>query len=171
MRRSPVAFYARVRRLLRGLALTAGGLAAGCSGAHEPTQQSEHPASRPLVPPVVNVPAMLGKPIESLRRSLGNAVPLPAAYQDSNTYAPLDPVAADSIVTFRKGRLLLIACYNIRSRQVHDLLLLGRHEDSLMHQAALRSNMPNYLVMPVFRANRAGSLLGLRVIDTRPNRN
>ena len=157
--------------LSASLMLAAGGLAAGCSGAHEPAQQAEHAASRRPARPVVNVPAMLGKPINSLRQHLEGNVPLPAAYRDANVYAYLDAAAADSIQAFRSGRLLLLACYDIPSRRVHDLLLLGRHEDSLMQQAALSPNVANYLVLPIFQAKRAGSLLGLRVVDTKPDRN
>lgn len=142
-----------------GLALGAG----ACSGAHEPAQRSpETTQPRAVIKPTADVPALLGHSIDELRRRLGPAQELPAAFgrirQDSSPYP------SDSAVMFRTGGLQLIASYDIRTRVISDLLLLGRHEDSLMHRAALRADARNYLVLPVFQANRPGLLLGLRVI-------
>ncbi len=73
----------------------------------------------------------------------------------------------DSLVAFRSGGLTLVASYNIRTGQVRDLLVLGRHEDSLMARASLRTNARNYLIMPVFLANKPNHLLGLRIVSVR----
>lgn len=146
------------------LAVASAGLA-NCSGAHEPAQRSTEPA-RTLVEikPTANVPALLGKSIDDLRRQLGPDQQLPTGLRDSQEY--LTPYATDSATMFRLGGLQLVASYDTRTRRISDLLLLGRHEDSLLHRATLRVNASGYLVLPVFRVNKPGVLLGLRVIPT-----
>lgn len=148
--------------------LLAAGLAAGCSGAHEPTQLTTAP-SRAAITPTANVPALLGTSIDSLRRRLGAPQPLPAGFVD-----PLDQAVnanlaapADSQAAFRTGGLTLVASYNARTRQVSDLLLLGRQEDSLMGRASLQANSLDYLVLPVFRVDKPTHLLGLRIVKAR----
>lgn len=143
------------------LAATSWGLA-GCSGAHEPTQ-AVGTTTHAAVAPTANVPALLGSSIDELRSRLGAAYPLPTGY--------LDPLSdgtgsTDSMLAFRTGGLQLVAAYNARTRQVRDLLVLGRQEDSLMGQASLRSNAREYLVLPVFRPDNPHRLLGLRVLAT-----
>ncbi|MGI4835754.1 MAG: hypothetical protein ACRYFK_20040 [Janthinobacterium lividum] len=140
-------------------------LVGSCSGAHEPVQRGpETTRLRPEIKPTANVPALLGKSIEELRRRLGAAQPLPLIFTDLTLYDNLAPQPTDSVLVFRTGGLLLAASYNTRSRRVNDLLLLGRHEDSLMHRATLRADAPGYLILPLFYPKRPGALLGLRVI-------
>ena len=148
------------------LAVAGAGLA-NCSGAHEPAQRSTEPA-RTLAEtkPTANVPALLGKSIDDLRKQLGPDQQLPAGLHGSQEY--LTPYATDSATMFRLGGLQLIASYDIRTRRISDLLLLGRYEDSLLHRATLRVDADSYLVLPVFQANKPGVLLGLRVIPTSP---
>lgn len=154
-------------RYFRWLWLAAAGWPAGCSGAHEPTQVAVAPAHAAAAP-TANVPALLGASIESLQARLGAAQPLPAGFIDPTDLDTSGPGAArpDSLATFRTGGLTLIASYNVRTRQVNDLLLLGRREDSLMARASLRVNSTSYLVLPVFCPDQPGHLLGLRVVAT-----
>jgi hypothetical protein len=158
---------AAYRQLLVASLAWGGGLLSGCSGAHEPAQHSPE-VSRPIMhlAPTANVPALLNKSIEEVQRRLGAAQPLPTILADLTLYNSLAPRLTDSVMVFRTGGLLLAASYNTRSRRINDLLLLGRHEDSLMHRAALRTNSSEYLVLPIFRPSRPGALLGLRVIST-----
>lgn len=155
------------RRWLLGACLGASaGLAAACSGAHEPVQHTPEAPSHPRaeVKPTANLPTLLNQPIEKLQRQLEATQVLPGSLIDDTRVTDLAPHATDSLLTFRAGGLLLIASYDIRTRRVHDLLLLGHHEDSLMQRAALRFDAPNYLVLPAFQTRRPGVLLGLRVI-------
>lgn len=156
------------RWLLVASLVWGGWLLSNCSGAHEPAQRSPEVATRPhastSIKPTANVPALLGKSIGELQRRLGAAQPLPPIFSDLTIYNNLVPLPTDSVMVFRTGGLLLAASYNTRSRHVNDLLLLGRHEDSLMHRASLRTDALDYVVLPLFRPDRPGSLLGLRVI-------
>jgi hypothetical protein len=135
---------------------------AGCSGAHEPTQVASTP-THAAITPTANVPALLSSSIDGLRNRLGAAHSLPAGYPDPLS---VDKASADSLLAFRTGGLQLVATYNARTRQVHDLLILGQQEDSLMGKASLRSSAREYLVLPVFRPDNPNRLLGLRVIAT-----
>ncbi len=148
-----------------GLRLVACWAVAGCSGSHEPAQTS--PTPRSSVAPTANVPALLGKSIDGLRGKLGAAQALPPNYSDPlSAIITASPTGkTDSLSAFRVGGLILVASYDARTRQVRDLLVLGRHEDSLMAQASLRAGARNYLIMPVFYANKHNHLLGLRVIS------
>jgi len=140
-------------------------LLAACSGAHESRHVANGSSTQVQVTPTTDVPALLGASIDGLRQRLGATMPLPATLANALPEARL--ALQDSVTTFRTGGLTLVASYNARSRQVRDLLLLGHHEDSLMARARLRTNAPNYLVMPVFYAGSSFRLLGLRVIATK----
>ena len=156
----------RTRGLLAPTHLLAGlVLAASCSGAHEPTQQTTA-APRAAIIPTANVPALLSASIDSLRHQLGTAQPLPAGFADplNVAVAANSAARADSQAAFRTGGLTLVASYNARTRQVNDILLLGQQEDSLMGRASLRTNSRSYLVLPVFRQDSPTRLLGLRIV-------
>ena len=154
----------KARLVLRyGLAGLLGGLAlAGCSGGRDTAHTATNEVAHGTITPTANVPALLGQSIDSLRHRLGPPLPLPASYP-----GPLAKenqlLTDDSAVSFRAGGLLLVASYSARTRRVHDLLLLGHHEDSLMGRATLRPNASEYLVLPVFAANTS-QLIGLRVV-------
>jgi len=134
---------------------------AGCSGAHEPTQVVGA-TPRAVVAPTTNVPALLGHSIDELRGRLDTtAHPLPAGYLSLLS----DGLAStDSLQGFRTGGLQLVATYNVTTRQVRDLLILGSREDSLMGRASLRSSARRYVILPVFRPGTPDKLLGLRVL-------
>ena len=153
----------RLRQAAGILAGSASALAA-CSGAHEPARVPvSGGAARSTVAPTANVPALLGKSIDGLRRDLGPAA-LPKDFVDPLLALADSAQLPDSIKAFRTGGLTIVASYDARTRQVRDLLLLGRHEDSLMGRASLRSNAAEYLVLPVFCVGSPNRLLGLRVV-------
>lgn len=138
-----------------------------CSGAHEPTQ-TVPAAAHAGVAPTANVPALLGVSIDGLHSRLGPKQPLPTGFANPAEVLgePSQLASQDSVASFKTGGLTLIASYNAHTRQVHDLVLLGHHEDSLMARAALRTNASKYLVLPVFGTDRPGYLLGLRIVAT-----
>lgn len=155
------------RRWLLGACFSVSGwLAAACSGAHEPAQRTPDAPHRPLsgIKPTANLPALLNQPIDKLQQQLGPLPALPGSLVEAMRLTDLAPHATDSLATFRTGGLVLIASYDIHTRRVHDMLLLGHHEDSLMQRAALRFDAPNYLVLPAFQTKQPGVLLGLRII-------
>lgn len=147
--------------------LLAGSCLASCSGTHEQAQVVATAARTSAA--TTNVPMLLGLSIDELQQRLGAAHQPPASLTDPNgaLMGQQEQAMQDSVVTFQTGGLTLAASYDPRTRQVRDLLVLGHHEDSLMAKAALRSNSPNYLVLPVFRVNEPNSLLGLRIVATK----
>lgn len=148
---------------LAGLLLGSGCLA-GCSGTHESRHVAATPSRR--IVPTTNVPALLGVSIDGLHERLGPGQPLPPGVVNTLQVQVNDIETArqDSLASFRTGGLTLVASYDARTRQVSDLLLLGRREDSLMAQGTLKANARNYLVLPIFRLNKPGRLLGLRIV-------
>jgi hypothetical protein len=154
-------------RWVAALGISLGAL--GCSGAHEQHRVPLPPAEHVQVAPTTDVPALLGISIDGLRQRLGTPQPLPKRFATSEASRLLytSQGRLDSLMVFRTGGLVVLASFNIHSRQVRDLLLLGRHEDSLMGRARLQPNAANYLVMPVFHDNRSFRLLGLRIIPTK----
>lgn len=146
--------------------LLASGWLGACSGAHEPTQNS--PAAHARIAPTTNVQALVGMSIDGLSNRLGTSIAQPTnlaepiqAWKEASGLA-----LHDSLAAFQTGDLTLIASYNARTRQVHDLVLLGHHEDSLMARAGLHSNASTYLILPVFAIDRPNHLLGLRIVAT-----
>jgi hypothetical protein len=150
------------------LLLVASSWLAACSGAHE-SAQATVAATHAGAAPTTNVPALVGMSIDDLHRRLGVAqTPPPSLTDPSGPLAGQNEQAMqDSVVTFQTGGLTLVASYDVHTRQVRDLLLLGHHEDSLMARATLRSNASSYLVLPVFRVDKPNSLLGLRIVATK----
>ena len=150
--------------------LLAGWAVAGCSGAHEPAQ-TPPPPTRASVAPTTDVPALLNKSIDELRARLGPVQALPPAYRDPLTavVGAARPGGIDSLLAFRTGGLTLVASYDARTRRVRDLVLLGRHEDSLMARASLRPSAPAYLLLPVYFVGRPSRFMGLRVVSARQN--
>jgi len=151
----------------RWLLLAVSGWLAACSGAHESAQVTVA-AAHAGAAATANVPALVGMSIDDLHSRLGSSQEPAASLTNPN--GPLasrsEHTVRDSVVAFQTGGLTLIASYDAHTRQVRDLLLLGQHEDSLMAKATLRSNASNYLVLPVFRADKPNSLLGLRIVAT-----
>ena len=142
--------------------LVAGCLAmAACSRTHEKAHVPD--TAHGIITPTTNVPALLDASIDGLRQRLGPPQALPAPVRQAFA-ANKNLVTADSMTAFRTGGLTLIANYDASTRQVHDLLLLGHHEDSLMGRASLRANAGNYILLPVFRDGQASQLMGLRVV-------
>jgi len=156
-----------LRRAARWLATVSYLALSACSGAHEPVHTPTASRPRGIITPTTNVPALVGASIDGLRRRLGSAYPLPPNFDDPIMAAADSSAAPDSVMAFRTGGLLLVANYNAHTRQVRDLLLLGRHEDSLLAKASLQTSGANYLVLPVFQAGSANRMLGLRVIATK----
>jgi hypothetical protein len=138
-----------------------------CSGTHESGKDrvaltEEAPATEP----VVDVPAIVGAPIDKLLQRLGPARPVPAGVTGPITMPALPPGEQDSTVMFRSRGLELVATFNPHSRRVSDLLLLGADEDALMRRANLRMGAAQYLILPVFHQQNSARLLGLRVVAT-----
>lgn len=147
--------------------------AGGCSGSHEPTH--DHPRAAAATAPLrsvvgLDVPGIIHLSIDQLSRRLGPQRPLPAGYVDP-ALAPLlllHQEQVDSTGFFQYRGLQMVAAYDERTRRVNDLVLLGTDEGELMRRANLELGSPNYLVLPVFEAQKPTQLLGLRVLATAP---
>ena len=144
--------------------------AGGCSGSHEPVRDQ----SRSSIAPFQNVagldvPGIIHLTIDQLIRRLGPRRPLPVGFIDP-VQAPLllRQEQIDSSGFFQYRGLAMVAAYNERTRRVSDLLLLGADESELMRRANLELGAADYLVLPVFEAQRPTQLMGLRVLATAP---
>ncbi len=156
-----------MRRFVRLLPLLVCLLAAGqqgCSRAREREDsatavEQEGPVRPTAAVPTVDVPAVVGRSIDEVRRRLGPPEQLPAGFED-----PIGRQPGDSTLTFQPRGLTVLASYDARSRRVLDLLVLGTDEDALMRRAGLAAGAPAYLLLPVFALNRSTRLVGLRVV-------
>ncbi len=145
------------------LLLTASGQQ-GCSRAHE---HEDSPAAQALAAPpaptaavpAVDLPAVVGRSIDEVRRRLGPPQALTADFQ-----GPVAMQTSDSTLAFRRRGLTVLANYDARSRRVLDLLVLGPDEDVLMRRAGLLAGAPAYLLLPVFASDHATRFVGLRVV-------
>ena len=140
----------------------------GCSGSHEPVRdrpRSSMVPSRNMVG--LDVPGIIHLSIDQIIKRLGPSRHLPAGFTDP-VQAPLllQQEQIDSSGFFQYRGLAVVAAYNERTRRVSDLLLLGADESELMRRANLELGAPDYLVLPVFEAQRPTKLLGLRVLAT-----
>jgi hypothetical protein len=156
--------FPRALRIIGSVLLLGSSLLEACSGAHEPTHTTT--TAHAGVAPTANVPALVGLSIDDLHSRLGSSQPLPVGFASTAAVvsAANELTKQDSLLSFKTGGLTLVANYNAHTRQVHELLLLGHHEDSLMARATLRASANGYLVLPVFANNRPNYLLGLRII-------
>lgn len=143
--------------------------AGACSGTHE--SHNDRPAPRAVVispsrrAPQVDVPALVGLTIDEVTKRVGPRLPVPAGFFDPTLDGELKRGAKmDSVALFRSKGLAMVVSYDYPSRQVSDFLLLGENENELMARAQLELGADEYLVLPVFQAERATQLLGLRVL-------
>ena len=156
--------------LLFALALVAA-LISACSGSQMagersgPNTGTAEGASRA----VVNVPALMGRNIDQLRRTLG-------APKETNGQAiGLEPTAAqmkstggrDWINTFECNGTTLVITFNASNRKVRDIVLLGSDEDTLLRDANLSLTSAEYLVLPVMSPGNNTELIGMRVVARR----
>jgi hypothetical protein len=151
-------------RTVGRLLLLGSSLLGACSRTRE--HQTAVATTHARVAPTANVPALVGLSIDDLLSRLGSRQPVPASFASSAEVLEADNqlTKQDSLALFKTGGLTLIANYNSHTRQVHELLLLGHHEDSLMTRATLRASASQYLVLPVFANSRPNYLLGLRIV-------
>ncbi|GAB3585911.1 hypothetical protein [Hymenobacter daeguensis] len=115
--------------------------------------------------PRLNVAALLQLSIDEVGHRVGPPHPVPPALRDPTLVAQGPPGAvADSTALFLYRGLRLVVTYDYGTRQVKDLMLMGRNEDELMSQGQLELGATQYLVLPVFQKYRPTELLGLRVL-------
>jgi len=151
------------------LFMAAGVLFVGaCSGSHEPAQDRPKVGPAPLRNVVgLDVPGIINLSIDQLSQRLGPRRPLPAGFVDPvQASLLLHQGQVDSVRFFQYRGLAVVAAYNERTRRVTDLLLLGTDESELMRRANLALAAPDYLILPVFAAQRYTQFIGLRVLAT-----
>lgn len=118
---------------------------------------------------VVDVPALVGRNIDQLRRTLG------APKETREQAIGLDPTATqmkatrgqDWINTFERNGTTLVVTFDASSRKVRDIVLLGADEDNLLRDANLSLTSPDYLVLPVMSPGNSTELIGMRVVARR----
>lgn len=137
-----------------------------CSGSHEPSHERPPAAAGgPRKAVGLSVPRLLTLSIDEMAQRVGPRLPLPAGFVDPVALPPTSPAPAlDSVALFRCRGLALVTTYDLETRRVSDILLLGNDENDLMSRAQLQLGAEQYLVLPVFQAHRPTQLLGLRVL-------
>lgn len=155
------------------LFLLVGGVLGACSRTHEPLADAPAPAVSKAVVyklaykkvPTVDVPNLLGLSIDEVSQRIGPRLPVPPDFADPVLLPQAQRLGMfDSTTLFRARGVTMVASYDHKSREVHDLLLLGDDENELMSRAQLRLDADTYLVLPVFESRRPNQLMGLRVL-------
>ncbi|RPD47744.1 hypothetical protein DNI29_09885 [Hymenobacter sediminis] len=143
------------------------GLAA-CSGSQtvsEANMPTTQPAASP--PAAVDVPALMGRNIDQIRRVLGNpretqdqkVGPEPTAEQMKATKGE------DWINTFERNGVTIVATFNARNRKVRDLVLIGTDEDEILQKGNLSLTASEYIVLPVVNPQNNREIVGMRIVD------
>ncbi|HEX8507675.1 MAG TPA: hypothetical protein VF630_20095 [Hymenobacter sp.] len=165
-----------MRPTLLVLCLAAAMGAGACSGTHESSYDRAAPPRATVISPPsqrvpqVDVPALLGLSIDDINKRMGPRLPLPPGFFDPALLGELKRGAKmDSTALFRSEGLAMVVSYDFASRQVSDFLLLGENENELMARARLKLGADDYLVLPVYQAQRASQLFGVRVLANSPN--
>ncbi|SET00220.1 hypothetical protein [Hymenobacter actinosclerus] len=117
----------------------------------------------------VDVPALVGRNIDQLRRTMG------APKETREQAIGLEPTAAqmkatkgqDWINTFERNGTTLVVTFDASTRKVRDIVLLGSDEDTLLREANLSLTSPEYLVLPVMSPGNSTELIGMRVVARR----
>ncbi|MCC2546710.1 hypothetical protein LJY25_09675 [Hymenobacter sp. BT175] len=146
------------------------GLAA-CTGTQNASENRDPMAQQPTVinPSPIDMPALVGRNIDQLRRSLG------APLETKDEAIGLEPTAEqmkttkgeDWINTFEKNGSTLVVTFNARTRKVLDVVLVGSDEDELMRRGNLSLTAPNYIVLPVSDPKNTQKLVGVRIVSRR----
>lgn len=143
------------------------GVGWACSGTHEPAKEHPVAVSKPVAKPplLLDVPSVLGASIDELARRLGPMHPVPDHFAGPSVKAQQPSgLEFDSAGVFRHHGLTLVATFSTRTRQVSDLLVVGKEEKLLMQQTRLQDDASNYVLLPAFEMNNSSRFLGLRVI-------
>ena len=134
---------------------------------HEPsvTMPPLPAPSTAAVPPVLDVPALLGLTVDELPARLGPAGRVPATFVDPAAVS-LNEIQAqiDSSAFFRYRGIEIVVSYDAKTRYLIDVMLLGADEDHLMQQGHLALDAAKYLLVPVFKLHQPTALLGLRAV-------
>ncbi|RFP63456.1 hypothetical protein D0N36_19370 [Hymenobacter lapidiphilus] len=146
-------------------------LTAACSGSQIAGEKSAPAVGSPETgrSAAVDVPALMGRNIDQLRRTLG--APKETREQDIG----LEPTAAqmkatrgqDWINTFDRNGTTLVVTFDASNRKVRDIVLLGSDEELLMREANLSLTSADYLVLPVMSPSNSAELIGMRVVARR----
>ncbi len=117
------------------------------------------------VPPVLDVPTLLGLTVDELPARLGPAGRVPARIVDPAAVSMNEIQArTDSSAFFRYRGIEILVSFNAKTRQLYDVMLLGADEDHLMQQGHLAQDAAKYLLVPVFKLHQPTALLGLRAV-------
>lgn len=146
-------------------------LTTACSGSQMAGERSGPATGTPesASSAVVDVPALVGRNIDQLRRTLG------APKETREQAIGLEPTAAqmkstrgqDWINTFERNGTTLVVTFNANSRKVRDIVLLGADEDDLLRDANLSLTSADYLVLPVMSPGNSTELIGMRIVARR----
>jgi hypothetical protein len=147
-------------------------LAPACSGSQMAGERSSPNTGTPetgRTAAIVDMPALVGRNIDQLRRTLG-------APKETRAQAiGLEPTAAqmkatrgrDWINTFERNGTTILVTFDAGTRKVRDLVLVGNDGDALLRDANLSLTSTEYLVLPVMSPGNSTELIGMRVVARR----
>lgn len=145
-------------------------LTSACSGSQKAGERSTPaPGTIENSSVVVDVPALVGRNIDQLRRTLG------APKETREQSIGLEPTAAqmkatkgqDWINTFERNGITLVVTFDASNRKVRDIVLIGNDEEQLLRDANLSLTSAEYLVLPVMSPGNSTELIGMRVVARR----
>ena len=118
---------------------------------------------------VMDVPALVGRNIDQLRRTLGTPK------ETREQAIGLEPTPAqmkatkgqDWINTFEHNGTTMVVTFDASNRKVRDIVLIGSDEDTLLRDANLSLTSSDYLVLPVMSPGNSAELIGMRVVARR----
>ena len=154
-------------RSLPALFLLIGAIAA-CTGTQTATEAGSPAVARAetVAPTSVNLPLLVGRSIDQVRRTLG---PPRETKAQAIGLEPTDEQmkatkGQDWINTFEKNGTTVVVTFDARTRKVNDLVVLGSDEDELMGRASLSLTDAAYTVQPIANPKNDRELIGLRVV-------
>ncbi|GAB3238090.1 hypothetical protein GCM10027346_30340 [Hymenobacter seoulensis] len=140
---------------------------AACSGTQSASETTGIDAAAPKPRPVeVDVPALVGRNIDQVRRTLGTPL------ETRNQKVGLEPTPEQMkgtkgegwINTFERNGTTLIATFNARTRKVRDLVVMGNNEEELLQKANLSLTATTYILLPVADPQNSRQIMGMRVV-------
>lgn len=153
-----------VFRHLPLLVLLAAGACTGAQTASEPRTPATESAAAPAA--ALDVPALVGRNIDQVRRVLGPPREAPDRKVGAEPTAEQMKATKgeDWINTFEHNGVTVVVTFNARTRKVRDLVLVGTDEDEILQKGNLSLTSAQYIVLPVVNPSNNREIMGMRVV-------
>lgn len=119
------------------------------------------PATVPTPSYIFDIPGLLGKNIDEIRKILGQPLDKdmtePTAEQSMGGSGEWDN-------TFKKDGQELLVTFNFKTRTVIDYFLSGDNKTKLLQVGNLKENDPRYTIEPVKQLNKPTAITGIKIV-------